>query len=232
MYLNMQKEVTRAARPSLCEDVNKEQQLGDGLLLLLVLSKCSWKIKCLPQGQKSLPLFSSAQLQLPSSCGLEGNISVFILKEFKTGTRQMVISMSIHLFFSTYLHSVLEGKPTLIFESSGEYLLHVTGNQNPCLPDELWHTRYAGGSGCERWSHRCLLLWQWYPCMCHFQSLKKHIALQHPQVRKTQEVMHQPRNGPSLQDVFCEQQQSLLNPCVCSTQKVSSLGFGASGPKQ
>lgn len=120
MYLNMQKEVTRAARPSLCEDVNKEQQLGDGLLLLLVLSKCSWKIKCLPQGQKSLPLFSSAQLRLPSSCGLEGNISVFILKEFKTGTRQMVISMSIHLFFSTYLHSVLEGTTnTNIWEQWG-----------------------------------------------------------------------------------------------------------------
>lgn len=30
MYLNMQKEVTRAARPSLCEGINKVQQLGDG----------------------------------------------------------------------------------------------------------------------------------------------------------------------------------------------------------
>lgn len=29
MYLNMQKEVTRAARPSLCEGINKVQQLGD-----------------------------------------------------------------------------------------------------------------------------------------------------------------------------------------------------------
>lgn len=29
MYLNMQKEVTRAARPSQCEDMNKGQQLGD-----------------------------------------------------------------------------------------------------------------------------------------------------------------------------------------------------------
>lgn len=30
MYLNMQKEVTRAARPSLQENMNKGQQLGDG----------------------------------------------------------------------------------------------------------------------------------------------------------------------------------------------------------
>jgi len=30
MYLNMQKEVMRAARPSLCEDMNIGQQLGDG----------------------------------------------------------------------------------------------------------------------------------------------------------------------------------------------------------
>lgn len=30
MYLNMQKEVTRAARPSLCGGINKIQQLGDG----------------------------------------------------------------------------------------------------------------------------------------------------------------------------------------------------------
>lgn len=30
MYLNMQKDVTRAARSSLCEGINKGQQLGDG----------------------------------------------------------------------------------------------------------------------------------------------------------------------------------------------------------
>lgn len=45
MYLNMQKEVTRAARPSLCEDMNKGQQLGDGSASVASLLKTLLKNK-------------------------------------------------------------------------------------------------------------------------------------------------------------------------------------------
>lgn len=39
-------------------------------------------------------------------------------------------------------------------------------------PDQLRHTLDVGDLGGERWGHWCLLLWQWYPRMGHFQSLK------------------------------------------------------------
>lgn len=58
-------------------------------------------------------------------------------------------------------------------------------------PDQLWHTLDVGDLGGERRRHGCLLLWQWYPCVSHFQSLKS------MGVRRWRDI------PPTLHSYFC-----------------------------